>query len=202
MRCIKRVDYSELKAVLEGLLFVAGDEGLSIKQLADVCEIDKDTVRDVMEDLAADFNREKRGLQIIEIAGNYQMTTRPEHAPYFRALVESGASGGSSLSQAALETLAIIAYKQPITRAEIEDIRGVKSEKPIQTLLTKQLIKQVGRAESVGRPFLYGTTPDFLTHFGLNHPEDLPPLDDLVDPAEVEAEHKDLFTKPSLPDST
>lgn len=183
---------------MEGLLFVAGDEGLEVKQLADALKVEKDVARDLVEDLSADFKREKRGLQIVEVAGTYQMTTCPEHAPYFEALAVSPSS--SSLSQAALETLAIIAYKQPITRGEIEEIRGVKSEKSLRTLISKRLIKTVGRAEGVGRPILYGTTQDFLSHFGLNDPGDLPPIEHLVDPKEIEQEHHELFAKLSSPD--
>lgn len=183
----------KLKAALEGLLFVAGDEGLDVKQLADVLQLDQDVCRDLVDDLAADFKREQRGLQIVEIAGTYQMTTRPELAPYFEALAVS--PDNASLSQAAMETLAIIAYKQPITRAEIEEIRGVKCEKPLRTLSSKQLIKEVGRAEGPGRPILYGTTSEFLVHFGLNGTEDLPPIEELVNRAEVEEEHQELFAK-------
>jgi segregation and condensation protein B len=190
---MKPVDDRDLKAVLEGLLFVAGDEGLTAKQIANVLKLDQEVVRDMVDDLAADFNREKRGLQIVELAGAYQMTTRPEHAPYYAALAESPSS--SSLSQAAMETLAIVAYKQPITRGEIEDIRGVKSERALQTLSAKRLIKEVGRAEGVGRPILYGTTEDFLHHFGLRDLKDLPPADQLVDLKDVEEEHRDLFAK-------
>ena len=182
----------KLKAALEGLLFVAGDEGLDVKQLADVLQLDQDVCRDLVDDLAADFKREQRGLQIVEIAGTYQMTTRPELAPYFEALAVS--PDNASLSQAAMETLAIIAYKQPITRAEIEEIRGVKCEKPLRTLSSKQLIKEVGRAEGPGRPILYGTTSEFLVHFGLNGTEDLPPIEELVNRAEVE-EDQELFAK-------
>lgn len=184
---------SKLKAALEGLLFVAGDEGLDVKQLADVLQLDQDVARDLADDLAADFKREQRGLQIVEVAGTYQMTTRPELAPYFEALAVS--PDNASLSQAAMETLAIVAYKQPITRAEIEEIRGVKCEKPLRTLSTKQLIKEVGRAEGPGRPILYGTTSDFLVHFGLNRTEDLPPIEGLVNREEVEEEHQELFAK-------
>lgn len=164
-----------MKAVLEGLLFVAGDEGLDVNQIARAMELDKAVVTDLIDDLKADYEREKRGLQIVEVAGTYQMATRPEHAPYFRALAASPHS--SSLSQAALETLAIVAYKQPVTRAEIEDIRGVKCERPLKTLLAKGLIKEAGRAEGVGRPILYGTTADFLSHFGLKSLDDLPPFE-------------------------
>lgn len=192
-----RVDYSELKAVIEGLLFIAGDEGLDVKQLAGVLQLEKEMIQDLVDDLAADFRRERRGLQIIELAGTYQMTTRPEHAPYFQALAVSPNS--VSLSQAAMETLAIVAYRQPITRSDIEEIRGVKCERPLRTLMTKELIKEVGRVEGPGRPILYGTTSQFLAYFGLNHTEDLPPLDELVDPKEVEEEHRELFEKWSPP---
>ena len=109
------------------------------------------------------------------MAGVYHLSTKKEHAPYLKKLVESPSI--HTLSQASLETLAIIAYKQPITRIEIEAIRGVKSERPIQTLASKALIKEVGRAEGAGRAYIYGTTSEFLDYFGLKSIEDLPPIE-------------------------
>ncbi|WP_054951521.1 SMC-Scp complex subunit ScpB [Numidum massiliense] len=191
------MDDTELKAVLEGLLFIAGDEGLTVKQLANVLEMTKEEAKDLADDLQADYERQRRGLKIAVVAGAYQLTTRPEHAPYFTAFAVS--PNASTLSQAALETLAIVAYKQPITRAEIEDIRGVKSERPLHTLSAKRLIKEVGRAEGIGRPILYGTTEEFLTSFGLQSLEALPPLDETVDREDVEAEHEELFAKLAPP---
>ncbi|UOF89877.1 SMC-Scp complex subunit ScpB [Fodinisporobacter ferrooxydans] len=166
------MDYQAIKSVIEGLLFAAGSDGLDAKQLAYVLELPIDEVIDLCYDLQGDLRRQNRGIQIIEIAGQFQMTTLREHAPYFEKL--SVTPEHSTLSQAALETLAIIAYRQPITRTDIEEIRGVKCEKAINTLMGKRLVREVGRAEGPGRPILYGTTRDFLEYFGLKDLQDLP----------------------------
>ncbi|MGG1313517.1 SMC-Scp complex subunit ScpB [Cohnella laeviribosi] len=174
------MDYSTLKSVLEGLLFVSGDEGISVKTMADVVEMDAEVVLDVLRDLQSDFVRQNRGLRISEVAGGFRLTTAPEHAPFLQKLAYSPAR--SALSQAALETLSIVAYRQPITRVEIEEIRGVKADRPIQSLIAKDLIEEVGRADAIGRPILYGTTKTFLDYFGL------PDLDHLPDPMVGEGE--------------
>jgi segregation and condensation protein B len=184
------MEMSEYKAIVEGLLFAAGDEGLSLQQIAAVLEIEEEQARAIIHMLKDEYEQQKRGIQLIELAGVFQLATKKEHAPYLKKLVES--PGSASLSQAALETLAIIAYRQPITRAEIEEIRGVKSDKPIQTLIAKALIKEVGRAEGTGRPILYGTTKEFLDYFGLKTLEELPPLPELQEDDEIEKE-ADLF---------
>ncbi len=171
-------------------MFAAGDEGLSIKQIASVLEITEYQATDIVESLKEEYISDVRGIQVIEIAGVYQMTTKKEHSDYLKRLVETSSTQG--LSQAALETLAIIAYKQPITRAEIDEIRGVKTERPIHTLVTKVLIKEVGRAEGSGRAYLYGTTKEFLDYFGLNSIDELPPLADNSDDS-FENGEADLF---------
>ncbi|MGE1162378.1 SMC-Scp complex subunit ScpB [Peribacillus simplex] len=178
------------KGILEALLFAAGDEGLSVKQIASVLEITEYQARDIVESLKEEYISDVRGIQVIEIAGVYQMTTKKAHSDYLKRLVETTSTQG--LSQAALETLAIIAYKQPITRAEIDEIRGVKTERPIHTLVTKVLIKEVGRAEGSGRAYLYGTTKEFLDYFGLNSIDELPPLADNSDDS-FENGEADLF---------
>ncbi|MDF1997011.1 SMC-Scp complex subunit ScpB [Peribacillus frigoritolerans] len=178
------------KGILEALLFAAGDEGLSVKQIASVLEITEYQATDIVESLKEEYVSDVRGIQVIEIAGVYQMTTKKEHSDYLKRLVETSSTQG--LSQAALETLAIIAYKQPITRAEIDEIRGVKTERPIHTLVTKVLIKEVGRAEGSGRAYLYGTTKEFLDYFGLNSIDELPPLADNSDDS-FENGEADLF---------
>jgi segregation and condensation protein B len=197
------VDYSEIKAVIEGLLFAAGSDGLDAKQIASILDMPVDEVIDLCYDLQSDLRRHNRGVQIIEIAGQFQMTTLREHAPYFEKMAVSPEH--STLSQAALETLAIIAYRQPITRADVEEIRGVKCEKAINTLISKRLIREVGRAEGPGRPILYGTTKEFLDYFGLRDLSDLPPatmhltLDDLD---ESERSLLDPETNQTLPEET
>jgi segregation and condensation protein B len=184
------MEMNDYKAIVEGLLFAAGDEGLSLQQIALVLELSEEQTLHIIEELKKDCQQACRGIEVNEMAGTFQLTTKKEHAPYLKKLVES--PGSSSLSQAALETLAIIAYRQPITRAEIEEIRGVKSDKPLQTLIAKALIKEVGRAEGTGRPILYGTTKEFLDYFGLKTIEELPPLPEMSDEQEVERE-ADLF---------
>jgi|HigsolmetaGSP12D_1036236.scaffolds.fasta_scaffold00207_4 segregation and condensation protein B len=187
------MDYQTLKSVLEGLLFVSGDEGIGVRTLAEVVGTDPEVVRDVLYDLQSDFVRDGRGMRIAEVAGGFRLTTVPEHAPYFEKLAYSPSR--SVLSQSALETLAIIAYRQPITRVEIEEIRGVKSDHAIHTLVAKDLIEEKGRADALGRPILYGTTKAFLDYFGL---PDLASLPDPVVPDgedELEEQTKMLFER-------
>ncbi|WP_026694770.1 SMC-Scp complex subunit ScpB [Peribacillus kribbensis] len=162
------------KGILESLLFVAGDEGLSLSQISRVMEITEDEAEELLEELNGEYSSSNRGIHILQMAGVYQLATKKDCSDYLKKLVES--PGVQGLSQAALETLAIIAYKQPITRAEIEDIRGVKTERPLHTLVSKGLIKDVGRAEGAGRAYLYGTSKEFLDYFGLNTLDELPEL--------------------------
>jgi segregation and condensation protein B len=187
------LEFQHLKSATEGLLFVTGDEGLSIKQLAEVFEIDTHMAREIIKQLQTDFSEQQRGIQCVEIAGRFQLTTIAEHAPYFEKLAFSPTR--SSLSQAALETLAIIAYRQPITRVEIEEIRGVKSERSLHTLTVKDLIEEVGRADAVGRPILYGTTKPFLAYFGLRSIKELPDAGLFQGEFELEEETKMLFDR-------
>lgn len=187
----------DMKAIIEGLIFASGEDGLSLKELANVTGLSKHEVEALIHELRVDYKEQGRGIQIVKVAQVYQMTTLPEHAPYFEKLAE--APNRSQLSRAALETLAIIAYRQPITRVEIEDIRGVKSDRIIQVLQRKGLIREVGRAEGAGRPILYGTTKDFLDYFGLNHIDELPPADSIFDWQEWEEERRDLFERLGVP---
>ncbi|WP_418791766.1 SMC-Scp complex subunit ScpB [Niallia taxi] len=178
------------KGIIESLLFAAGDEGLTVKQLAHVLNVEQFEAEQITRELMEDYGKDQdRGISIVEIAGTFQLATKKEHSVYLKKLVES--PHASTLSQAALETLAIIAYKQPITRAEIEEIRGVKTERPLHTLSAKALIKEVGRAEGAGRAILYGTTKEFLDHFGLKDLEELPVLAEKEE--EFKQEEADLF---------
>ncbi|WP_028399512.1 SMC-Scp complex subunit ScpB [Ectobacillus panaciterrae] len=178
---------SEQKAIVEGLLFVAGEEGVYPEQLAHVLDISLEEATSLVMELKQTYAEPDRGFQLVQYANAYRLTTKKEHAMYYKKLVETPTS--TSLSQAALETLAIIAYRQPITRTEVEDIRGVKTDKALQTLVSRLLIKEVGRAEGTGRPILYGTTKEFLDAFGLQTLKELPPL-----PEEgAELEEADLF---------
>ncbi|MEN1969115.1 SMC-Scp complex subunit ScpB [Lentibacillus sp. N15] len=181
---------SELKAIVEGLLFASGDDGITVKQLAHILEVDPTTIEHILEELTYEYENTDRGIMIMRSHQLFHLTTKPEHSEYFKKLLETPQS--SRMSQAALETLAIIAYRQPITRTEIEDIRGVKSDRPVQTLLSRSLIEEVGRRDGVGRPILFGTSKDFLTYFGLTSLDELPPLPQEVDQDAVEHE-ADLF---------
>ncbi|MFS0560232.1 SMC-Scp complex subunit ScpB [Terribacillus sp. 179-K 1B1 HS] len=173
-------------SILEGLLFAAGDEGLTKKQLMHALELGEEEIEKELAALREAYNAPTRGLSIMELKGAYHLTTKQEHAVYHRKLLESPQN--SKLSQAALETLAIIAYKQPITRIEVEEVRGVKSERPIQTLVARGFIEESGRKEGIGRPILYVTTLAFLAYFGLHSLDDLPPLPEGVDDPENAAE--------------
>lgn len=190
----------EMKSVIEALLFVSGDEGIDATQIAKVLEAEETTVQAVIENMKEQFETAGRGMQIVELAGTYQMSTRPEHAHYFQRLAYSPARG--TLSQAALETLAIITYRQPITRIEIEDIRGVKADRAIQTLVAKDLVHPVGRADAPGRPILYGTTNQFLDYFGLRSLDDLPDKSKFENNHDLEEETNLLFKKLSEPHQT
>jgi len=179
---------NNLQAIIESLLFVSGDEGLSISRLAEIIEKPHEDIQGALESLEQECKF--RGVTLVEIGGAYQLVTKKEYAPYIEKLVEAPAN--QSLSQAALETLAIVAYKQPITRAEIEEIRGVAVGSVLKSLHERGLIDVVGRAEGLGRPLLYGTTPVFLEHFALRHLEELPRADELaialrVQPRETES---------------
>jgi segregation and condensation protein B len=187
------MNMQQMKSVIEALLFVAGDEGLEIKQIAEVLEVDNQVVQELLGELQSDYKRSSRGFQIVELAGTYQLATLPEHAPYFERLAHSPSR--TSLSQAALETLAIIAYKQPITRVEIEEIRGVKADRALHTLGAKDLVHEVDRADAPGRPILYGTTKSFLDYFGLAHIRELPDSALFESDTSLEEETRLLFEK-------
>ncbi|WHY65561.1 SMC-Scp complex subunit ScpB [Neobacillus sp. SuZ13] len=185
------MDIINWNSILESLLFAAGDEGLSLKQLAEVLEVNELKANEIIDDLKKEYDRDtNRGIMIVQLAGTYQLATKKENAAYLKKLVDSPHT--STLSQAALETLAIIAYKQPITRAEIEEIRGVKTERPLHTLMAKALVKEVGRAEGTGRAYLYGTTKEFLDYFGLKSIEELPKLPEKAEEEFIQ-EEADLF---------
>ncbi len=182
---------NNLEGIIESLLFAAGDEGLTIKQISEVLEMDTLVAEDVLSKLVSEYNEnQKRGIMIVQLAETYQLVTKKEYSPFLKKLVES--PNNTALSQAALETLAIIAYKQPITRIEIEEIRGVKTDRPLQTLTAKALIKEMGRVEGPGRAYLYGTTKEFLDYFGLRNIKELPPLPEKVEEENIQ-EEADLF---------
>jgi segregation and condensation protein B len=171
---------ADVKQIIEALLFVA-DEPLSAGKIAEaVGGIGAEKVRALVDELRAEYEAQGRAFTIEELAGGYRMLTRPEYHPYLR--VFSKEPREVKLSPAALETLAIVAYKQPINRAEVEAIRGVDSSGVIQRLLEYRLVRIVGRSEELGRPLLYGTTKEFLEHFGLKSIRDLPEVQELLVP--------------------
>ena len=169
---------TELKSIVESLIFVA-DEPINAKLIADVTEIDRDTVESAIKDLAREYDERPGGLQLREIAGGWQIATKPEHHEYIRSYLKSKPS--AKLSLASLETLAVIAYRQPVTVPEILEIRGVQSPSAIKTLLDKRLIVAKGRKETVGRPMMYGTSKEFLIQFGLKDLTELPSIEDFQD---------------------
>lgn len=178
-----------LMSKIESLLFVIGEDGLTLHQLAQLTDNDTVELQEALSELKARYDHdESRGIMLKELAGTYQLISKPANAEVIEKLVENPPA--QSLSQAALEVLAIVAYKQPITRVEIEDLRGVKCERPLHTLNQKLLIQEMGRVEGTGRAILYGTTSEFLNYFGLNRIEDLPPLE--VEEFDIE-EEQDLF---------
>lgn len=169
---------AERIAIIEALIFVS-EEPLSAKTMAEVLREDREIVEAAVADLAREFNERNGGLQLREVAGGWQFATRPEYHEHVRAYLKSRPS--AKLSIASLETLAVIAYKQPVTVPEILEIRGVQSPSSIKTLLDKKLIVAKGRKETVGRPMMYGTSKDFLIQFGLKDLGELPSMEDFQD---------------------
>ena len=161
------------KQILEGLLF-ASDEPITIEQLGGVLELPAEEIRALVDALRREYAAQQHALTILEVAGGFQMATIPDVAPWIRQCYRQAHK--ERLSKPALETLAIMAYKQPITRAEIEAIRGVNVDGVVESLLEKNLIRIMGRKDAPGRPILYGTTKEFLQYFGLNALVDLPKL--------------------------
>src|SRR5215813_1967767 len=168
----------ERMAVIETLIFVSG-EPLSAKTIADVLKEDRAVVDEALTELAKEFNGRHGGLHLRELAGGWQIATRPEYHEHVRAFLKSRPS--AKLSLASLETLAVIAYKQPVTVPEILEIRGVQSPSAIKTLLDKKLIVAKGRKDTVGHPMMYGTSKEFLIQFGLKDLTELPSMEDFQD---------------------
>jgi segregation and condensation protein B len=174
----RKISDAELKSITEALIFVA-DEPINSKMIADVVKVDRDAVEKVISELVTEYENGKGGLQLREIAGGYQIATRPEFHEHVRAYLKSKPS--AKLSLASLETIAVIAYRQPVTVPEILEIRGVQSPSAIKTLLDKRLIVAKGRKETVGRPMMYGTSKEFLIQFGLKDLTELPSIEDFQD---------------------
>jgi segregation and condensation protein B len=174
----RQIGDTELRAIVEALIFVA-DEPISAKAIADVVDLDREVVAAAIQDLMKDYESRPGGLQLREIAGGWQIATKAEHHEQIRAYLKSKPS--AKLSLASLETLAVIAYRQPVTVPEILEIRGVQSPSAIKTLLDKRLIVAKGRKETVGRPMMYGTSREFLIQFGLKDLSELPSIEDFQD---------------------
>ncbi|HYP51480.1 MAG TPA: SMC-Scp complex subunit ScpB [Pyrinomonadaceae bacterium] len=168
----------EIASAVEALIFVS-DEPLAAKTIAEILEEDREIVASVLENLAEEFNSRSGGLQLREVAGGWQISTRPEFHEEIRRFLKTRPN--AKLSLAALETLAVIAYKQPVTVPEILQIRGVQSGSAIKTLLDRRLIVAKGRKETVGRPMMYGTSKEFLLQFGLKDLSELPSIEDFED---------------------
>ena len=182
------------KAILEGLLFVVGEDGLSIDQIIDVIGIDEESAKILLKELKHDYENVDRSIRIDFLGNRFKLTTKYEHRQYYQKLIENPET--NSLSQAALETLAIIAYNEPITRIEIDKLRGVSTTQMIRKLVAKGFIKEVGRSELPGRPILYETTSEFLDYFGLSTIKDLPDMSEFIEECSEteETDDKDLYT--------
>ena len=190
---------SEIAAALEAVLLLA-EEPVSESVLAAVLETSTERVRDACDGLAAEYESQGRGFVLARVAGGYRFQTAPAQDVYVERFVRGGHS--ARLSAAALETLAVVAYKQPVSRHQVAEIRGVNVDGVMRTLRRRGYIDEIARAPGPGQAVLYGTTPKFLEHLGLDSLEDLPPLSEFVpDPAEVEAmEHRlRLVPEPSEP---
>ena len=168
---------NELESVIEAMLFLSG-EAVDLNTIAQTIQMDKATTKAMVVSLLEKYKAEKRGIQIIEFEGAYQMCTAPQCFEFIRNVYKNSQKQG--LTQALLETLAIIAYKQPVTKGQIEEIRGVSAEHAVNKLIEKNLICEVGRLDTAGKPILFGTTKEFLRYFGFTSIHELPALDETI----------------------
>ena len=164
-----------MKGLIEGLLFVSREDGLTLDELSIIVEKPKEEIKNLIQELYKDYESNERGIQLEYLGNHFKLTTKKEHKDYYKKLFEE--EENSNLSDSCLEVLAIIAYNAPITRAGIDEIRGVNSSYAIRKLLIKNLIEDVGRSELPGRPKLYNVTSNFLDYFGLGTIEELPKLE-------------------------
>ncbi len=175
-------------AVLEGLLFAVGDEGLSLEKISEILDISIEESKELLKNLREEYAKDQRGIRISFLGEVFKLTTKKEHKEYFEKLIIDRSS--DTLSNAALETLAIIAYNEPITRLEINNLRGIESSYVLRTLVARDLIKVSGKSNLPGNPNLYKTTSDFLDYFGLSSLNDLPELKEQTE----NKEEVDLYT--------
>ena len=176
------------KAVLEGILFIVGDEGTTLDEIKSILDINDEEVKSLLMELKKDYESNDRGLRISYLGNAFKLTTKEEHKEYYEKLVTN--SRTTNLSTAALEVLAVIAYNEPITRLQIDEIRGVNSAQIVRKLLAFGLIKVCGKQDSIGKPNLYKTTNDFLDYFGLSSKDDLP---DIIYEDREENDNGDLY---------
>lgn len=174
-----------IKSAFESMMFTWG-EPLDVKMAADVFNISKQDAYDYFKELQSEYEQECRGIVIREVNGAFQFVTREENADYIERLCTPVKA--KRLSQSALEVLAIVAYKQPVTKGEIEAIRGIKCDRVMEGLMAKNLVEAVGRSEAIGRPILYGTTDTFLKNFGFTSIKDLPEIDDIESAINVDVD--------------
>lgn len=177
-----------MEGILEGLLYVTGDEGLSLKEVMTILNLNEEQAKQLVYKLKLSYEKENRGLRLSYLGNTFKLTTKQEHKKYYEKLLENPTS--HTLSQAALEVLAIIAYNEPITRAEVDEMRGVDSIYIIRKLIAKGLLKEAGKSDKPGHPILYKTTDDFLDYFGLATKDDLPKIENI---SNIEEEESDLF---------
>ena len=173
-----KMEENNLKSAIEALIF-ASEKPITVEQIKKVLgDLDSASVNKIIDELKNDYQAQNRGLRVVEIAGGFQMTTSSDFAPFLKKLFKNRYS--DKLSKPALESLAIIAYKQPLTRSEIETLRNVNVDGVMKSLTDKNLIRICGRKKIPGRPFVYGTTREFLEHFGLKSLADLPKMEDFT----------------------
>lgn len=172
-----------MKGILEGILFVVGNEGIERERILEILEIKENELDELLGNVKEEYQKEDRGFDIEFLANRYKLVTKKEHSKYYEKLVE--VEKNDELSQAALETLAVIAYNSPVTRAYIDDIRGVDSSYQLRKLLYRNLVKEVGRSDLPGRPILYSVTDEFLDYLGLSSLEQLPVLEEVEIPEET-----------------
>lgn len=179
----------KIKGIIEGILFVVGDEGITLKEISILIDKNENEIKEILSGMQKDYEKEDRGIRISFLGNKFKLTTKSEHKEYYEKLVID--TNTYSLSNAALETLAIIAYNEPVTRIKVDEIRGVNSSQIIRKLVSIGLIKESGKADTIGRPNLYKTTNEFLDYFGLATKEDLPILEEMK---EIIIEETELYS--------
>lgn len=186
----------KIKGIIEAVLFTMG-ESVTLERLAVALELDQETLREILLEMKEDYNKEERGICLIELDGAWQICTKIETYDYVRKLVSQPKK--RSLTDVMLETLSIIAYKQPVTKQEIEAIRGVKSDFAVNKLVEYKLVKELGRLETIGRPIVFGTTEEFLRCFGVSSIEELPDIDEVTRQGFMEEAREEVAESLNVP---